>query len=295
MRTSSFFLLAAVAGVAAAADAPQQIHLAYGAPSYSSMTVSWVTNNVTATSVVKYGLSPSSLTSTAAAPEPPTTYLYTYDHHVTLTGLSPKTVYYYSCGDSAAGFSAVFNFTTAPEPNGEFPFKVAVFADMGNWNSNATFIDLQRLLQPASGGDLETAFILQAGDISYADDAFLHDPLVFGYENAWNTYMTHMQGVGGAWKPLMVAPGNHVSGSHSDSCVRKERRWPFTLSSFSRPPVVLLLIAGSRVPQPHLLLGHAEERRGRQLYGLQPPFQDAFCGFHLEQRERGNDEHVVLV
>jgi hypothetical protein len=40
--------------------------------------------------------------------------------------------------------------------------------------------------------------------VASADDAFLHDPLVFGYEAAWNTYMQRISDVSTTWKPLMV-------------------------------------------------------------------------------------------
>jgi acid phosphatase type 7 len=135
LRTATLATL--VSAVFAAPDAPQQIHLAYGTPSYSSITVSWQTLNFTSTSQVKYGLQSNSLTNTAVG-LPPTTYLYTYDHHVTITGLEPKTLYYYSCGDASAGFSDVYNFTTAPLPGQEFPLNIALFADMGNYNSAGT-------------------------------------------------------------------------------------------------------------------------------------------------------------
>jgi len=235
--------------------------------------------------------------------------------------LNPQTTYFYSCGDAEAGFSPVYNFTTAPAAGAEFPYTVALIADMGNWNSNNTFVDLGRITP-------EIDVILQAGDISYAgawrvqrmypaaalcvtrgqrcycssgvggsgdfvtsvvlapnfnyspsalhvrtqpqpdgsslhpallfacvifssagsegrlqglcacalptlpaharsslsalpaalstglplpppsvasaDDAFLHDPLVFGYEAAWNTYMQRISDVATTWKPLMV-------------------------------------------------------------------------------------------
>lgn len=200
----------------AVADPPQQVHLAYGAPTANSITVSWVTNNATGTSAVQFGFSPTSLNGLAYG-APATTYLYTYDHHVTLLDLNPQTTYFYSCGDAEAGFSPVYNFTTAPAAGAEFPYTVALIADMGNWNSNNTFVDLGRVTP-----DIDV--ILQAGDISYADDAFLHDPLVFGYEAAWNTYMQRISDVATTWKPLMVLPGNHEAECHSPICFLEPTR-----------------------------------------------------------------------
>ena len=36
-------------------------------------------------------------------------------------------------------------------------------------------------------------FVWHLGDISYADDAMLHDPLGFAYEKTYNDYMDWMQ------------------------------------------------------------------------------------------------------
>lgn len=44
-----------------------------------------------------------------------------------------------------------------------------------------------------------------------ADDAFLHDPLTFGYENTYNWFMRNMSDTYGYMQtvPYMVNPGNH--------------------------------------------------------------------------------------
>ncbi len=68
MRVAAVLSLALLAAVAAD-TAPQQIHLAFAGADASGnsngMTVSWTTMASTATSTVKYGSSPSQLTSTA--------------------------------------------------------------------------------------------------------------------------------------------------------------------------------------------------------------------------------------
>jgi len=61
------------------------------------------------------------------------------------------------------------------------------------------------------------------GDISYADDDFLHNPVQFNYENVWNGYMNWMQDIM-ATKPYMVLVGNHESECHSPACLDDEER-----------------------------------------------------------------------
>ena len=66
--TRAVLALALTVGVAIA-SAPEQIHIAFAGADASGnangMSVSWATNGATATSTVKYGTSPSSLTNTA--------------------------------------------------------------------------------------------------------------------------------------------------------------------------------------------------------------------------------------
>jgi len=120
-------LLLSALAVAAASDTPQQVHLAYGTPAWSSTAVSWLTLNFTATSTVNYGPSATNLSMTAVG-NPGKAYLTTFHHHVVLTGLQPKTTVYYQCGDAAAGWSAVYSFVSGAAPGGEFPYTIALFA-----------------------------------------------------------------------------------------------------------------------------------------------------------------------
>jgi len=56
------------------------------------------------------------------------------------------------------------------------------------------------------------------GDISYADDYFLHDPTGFGYESVYNSWMNWIQNMSST-KPYMVLPGNHETECHSPACL----------------------------------------------------------------------------
>lgn len=135
------------------------------------MAVSYMTNHSTASTLVLYGLSADALSMNATGYE--TSYYQTIHHHTVLSNLSASTTYYYSAGDAAGGFSPVNSFRTARVAGAadEFPLNIAVFGDMSDYNSANTFVDLQRI-----SNDLD--FILHIGDVSYADDDFLHNPLV---------------------------------------------------------------------------------------------------------------------
>ena len=50
-------------------------------------------------------------------------------HHVQISGLTPGTSYFYECGDDAAGFSPVLNFTTSVAVGSEFPVEILAWAD----------------------------------------------------------------------------------------------------------------------------------------------------------------------
>ena len=62
--------------------------------------------------------------------------------------------------------------------------------------------------------------MLHAGDIAYADDAFLHDAckVEFCYESVYDSYMEWMSNVTDRI-PYMVSPGNHEVECHSPACV----------------------------------------------------------------------------
>ena len=75
--------------------------------------------------------------------------------------------------------------------------------------------------------------VWHGGDISYADDAFLHKGCAtkFCYEEVWDNYMQSIE----TWAsrvPYMVAPGNHEAECHSPACLaskeRKEKLSNFT-------------------------------------------------------------------
>jgi acid phosphatase type 7 len=91
-----------------------------------------------------------------------------------------------------------------------------VYADMGVFNSFTTRRQIGLLSN-------ETTFIWHVGDISYADDAFTHAPLTFGFEKTWNDYLQWFQNVS-AGIPTMTCPGNHEAECHSLVCMLNSTR-----------------------------------------------------------------------
>ena len=94
----------------------------------TSIVIRWRTSAAT-NSRVRYGASPISLTNTVDLPAATT------EHIVTLTGLAPDTLYYYSVGSTtqvlAGGDSGHF-FVTAPPPGVAQPTRIWVIGDSGD-------------------------------------------------------------------------------------------------------------------------------------------------------------------
>lgn len=201
-------------------DKPSQVHIALGGE--GAMTISWQTNNPTATSTVVWGLVLLGETTVGDAVQylPPATH-----HHVTLTGLSPSTVYHYKCGDSKGGYSKIFSFKSAPPPN--TAFSASVFGDWG-YGANGNAFETRRQLEKIKN-DVDLTWHL--GDIGYADDAFLHDATGFEYENVYDGWMNWIENIS-ATKPYMVTPGNHESECHSPACLASST-YRHSLNNFS--------------------------------------------------------------
>jgi len=139
----------------------------------------------------------------------------TWHHHVTIQNLKPGQTYYYKCGDPDAGFSAINSFQSAKGSDPLFGgFKASVFGDWG-YSKNGHAISTRNALQTIKE---EVDFVWHVGDIGYADDAFLHDPLSFQYENVYDSYMQWISNITES-KPYMVLPGNHEAECHSPACL----------------------------------------------------------------------------
>src|SRR3954464_13156414 len=94
----------------------------------NSIVIRWRTDVLTR-SVVNYSLDEKDLKGLA---EDPTL---TFEHKVTVTGLSPRTKYYYAIGGGAGDTLQKGNdnyFITLPTPGTEGNYRIGVFGDCGN-------------------------------------------------------------------------------------------------------------------------------------------------------------------
>ncbi|EGD74899.1 iron/zinc purple acid phosphatase-like protein [Salpingoeca rosetta] len=213
-------LPAACSGLGSEATQPEQVHIALagldakGNP--NGMAVSWQTHTRTATSVVRYGLNSTALTMHATGNC--SSYYATFDHHVVLHNLLPKTRYYYQVGDATGGWSKVFSFVSAPLSSRDMPINFAVWGDLGVVNGDSTLAFLNNIKDNID-------LMWHAGDIAYADDTFIHLTCAtkFCYEDIWNEYMNLMQPLASGM-PYMTTPGNHEAECHSPACLLSSER-----------------------------------------------------------------------
>ncbi|MEO8349099.1 MAG: fibronectin type III domain-containing protein, partial [Acidobacteriota bacterium] len=168
-RAERLFLIAALvaafllppprqASAAAAAVVSRGPYLQSGTP--TSSIVRWRTDVATG-SRVRYGTAPESLTGIADGAAGVT------EHTVTVTGLSPNTVYYYSVGTSTetlAGGDATFFFRTHPLVGTSVPTRVWILGDSGTANASAQAV---RNAYLSFAGTRATDAWLMLGDNAY--------------------------------------------------------------------------------------------------------------------------------
>ena len=107
-------------------------------------------------------------------------------HEVLLTGLEPKTRYYYQYG-IGGNYSAVHSFVSAPVVDPDYSFSFVVYADMGitggssqpdpsaKDSATATALATKREVERATGN---AELVIHAGDVSYAR----------GYAYLWDSW-----------------------------------------------------------------------------------------------------------
>ncbi|KAJ5601594.1 metallo-phosphoesterase [Penicillium lagena] len=239
-------LLALCAQVSAKHDTMvnSQIRLAYVGD--TAMRVSWSTFDKVDRPVVFYGKTPSALVHAASSDESVTYNTSSvYANHVTIEGLEPDTVYYYSLPqhliyDNEAHAQPPFSFRTSRSPGDMTPYSVAVVIDMGTMGHNGLTtsagqgVNPNNILRPGEQNTIQSLdavkddyeFIFYPGDFAYADDwldeeseGFLPNTTIQeGYEvyqsinNDFYDEMTKISTV----KPWMVGAGNHEASCIPD-------------------------------------------------------------------------------
>lgn len=163
-----------------------------------SVIVRWRTGFATE-SVVRYGTSSGSLTSTASVAGPVT------EHAVTLTGLSDLTQYFYSIGDTGGALAgdSSYHFNTAPIPGTAVATRFWVIGDSGTANSSAFAV---RDAYKSYTAGQPSNFMLMLGDNAYNDGTDAE------YQAAvFDTYPELLRQL-----PVWVTLGNH-DGHSTDS------------------------------------------------------------------------------
>jgi len=173
------------------APEPRGPYLQLGTP--SSIMVRWRTSALE-DSRVRYGSDPGSLTMTVDDLTPD------MDHEVTLTGLDPDTVYYYSVGTTAgaviAGGDADHFFRTSPPAGTRRPVRVWAVGDSGTANANARAV---RDAYKSFTAGIHTDLWLMLGDNAYSsgtDDqyqaaVFETYPQILSQSVVWATLGNH--------------------------------------------------------------------------------------------------------
>jgi hypothetical protein len=177
------------------------VHLAFRGP--DSMSLSWQLPSIVGCDRVFYGRSQNSLILNATAERTCSIYKGDTMRHSIIRGLEPAIKYYYriECSNTIDSF-----MTALPWDHNTESFTFGVYADLGIVNGEAS---LARL------ASLNLVGHIFAGDIGYADDAFLHGQ---GYISRLNEFMRAISRVSGS-TPVMVAPGNHEAEDHTPVCL----------------------------------------------------------------------------
>ena len=211
------------ASACAALYEPTQVHFAFAGG--DGLSVSWTTRG-NATQRAAYGAAGAELDAVVDATT--VSYLESFQHTAVVTRLAPSTTYHVSVGAEKA-WSDVFNVTTARAAGDRSaPVRAAVFGDLGRrqYGGAATMDGLAGVADTVD-------FFWHLGDVGYADDALLHEPLTWAYEAAWDEYMDQACGAFASRAPYMVLPGNHEAECHSPACVAEYASRALKLSNFS--------------------------------------------------------------
>jgi hypothetical protein len=179
--------------------APRGLRLSFTGDTSTTMTVSWNTD-AAADTEVRYGTSPGSYTGSTPGTSFQATSGLGFVHEVTLTKLSPSTVYYYVAGSAAGGYTKESSFKTGPAQDqacGSFKF---VFT--GDNRPDPTFGGGQnwpQILGQSVGQDPE--FALNGGDLVTDGDNI----------DGWNDFLGWTEAVASTIA-FMPTIGNHDNG-----------------------------------------------------------------------------------
>ena len=202
----------------------QNVHIALAGDN-TRMAVSWLTSQPTYSGFVFYGTTPGKYTmNVTSSIETSYDSEAGWNHNIVLTGLSPKTTYYFICGSPTWALSNEFNFTTMDTSlSTSLPTTIAAYGDLGIDHSEDTIAQLT-----SRATNNEFGLFVHMGDISYANDHPLQ------YEKTWNTWFSEMEPAM-AHVPYMVSPGNHESWCRNPICAAQTFNFTTYKEKFRMP------------------------------------------------------------
>ncbi|CEG49357.1 calcineurin-like phosphoesterase [Plasmopara halstedii] len=206
---------------------PQQLHLAYaGVEAGTAMTVSWATYADVTDCAVWIGETEDTLKRVKAPIVSQSYYsdkeYFMLHHHATISGLKPRTKYFYKVGSKGDEkyTSDINTFITARPATDKNTFNVLVYGDLGEGKFS---VDSIAAFNKMTSDDIDLVYHL--GDIGYADNDYLNKKQSFGffYEEVYNSWMNAMMPIMSR-VPYMVLVGNHEAECHSPSCLASHRK-----------------------------------------------------------------------
>ena len=178
------------------------VHISLGAD--SDMGISWQSPVDVKCDSLLYGIDKLNLKESATSRHDCTVYKGDTFHHVILSGLTYDREYFYSISCSPT----IRSFRSGLPPGVSKSFSFGVYADLGPVHGEATLESLHRIKDSLVGH-------IFAGDIGYADDAFLRSE---GYITRLNEFLRAIEPSSESI-PVMVAPGNHEAEDHTPVCL----------------------------------------------------------------------------
>lgn len=166
--------------------------------------LSWQSPMLVECDTVHYGTSRDDLSKTQRSQRDCNLYKGDKYHHTVLNDLESGREFFYRISCSYI----IRSFRTPPRPGSSLSFRFGVYADLGPVHGEATIAALHRMRDDLVGH-------IFAGDVGYADDAFLHSE---GYIARTNEFMKALA-ASSERLPIMVSPGNHEAEDHTPVCL----------------------------------------------------------------------------
>ena len=163
-------------------------------PTHASIIIKWRTDLPTSTRVW-YGTTPGNLNLTSTINNNVT------EHTCVLTGLNPKTVYYYAVGNASVilgGQTLNHHFKTNPIPSEEVPVRIWAIGDFGKGNTGQLGVKNSYINYT---GNKHTDVWMWLGDNVYTNGKDSeYQTNVFGFAGFNDLF---------SWLPFWPTPGNH--------------------------------------------------------------------------------------